>query len=105
MVDVMPSGYDTISDDMKDMTLTNRQARRFLLSYQDLYPPRKLQGREGILSYIRKAGCIQYDPLHVAGHNSVGLMVASMAGQNSLSREDIDELYAILRKAEKEVGQ
>ena len=29
-------------------------------------------------------------------------MVASMAGQNSLTREDIDELYAVLRKAEKE---
>lgn len=36
---------------------------------------------------------------------SVGLMVASMAGQNSLSKEDIDELYAILREAEKEAGQ
>ena len=32
-------------------------------------------------------------------------MVASMAGQNSLSKEDIDELYAILREAEKEAGQ
>ena len=36
---------------------------------------------------------------------SVGLMVASMAGQNSLSKEDIDELYAILREAEKEAGK
>ena len=33
---------------------------------------------------------------------SLGLMVASMAGQNALTREDIDELYAILNKAEKE---
>jgi BlaI family penicillinase repressor len=33
---------------------------------------------------------------------SVGLMVASMAGQNTLRKEDIDELYAILRMAEKE---
>jgi len=37
--------------------------------YQHLYPPRRLRGKEGILSYIRKAGCIQFDPLHVAGHN------------------------------------
>lgn len=36
---------------------------------------------------------------------SLGLMVASMAGQKALSKEDIDELYAILRKAEKEVEQ
>ncbi len=33
---------------------------------------------------------------------SLGLMVASMAGQKALSREDIDELYAILREAERE---
>jgi BlaI family penicillinase repressor len=36
---------------------------------------------------------------------SVGLMVASMAGQKALSKEDIDELYAILRAAAKEAGQ
>lgn len=33
---------------------------------------------------------------------SVGLMVASMAGQKALTKQDIDELYAILREAEKE---
>ena len=54
---------------MEIPTLTNKQARRFLLAYQDLYPPRRLRGEEGVLSYIRKAGCIQFDPLHVAGHN------------------------------------
>lgn len=54
---------------MDAITLTNRQARRFLLTYQDLCPPRGLRGRDGVLGYIRKAGCIQYDPLHVAGHN------------------------------------
>ena len=36
---------------------------------------------------------------------SVGLMVASMAGQKALTKEDIDELYAILHKAEKEVSK
>ena len=34
---------------------------------------------------------------------SVGLMVASMAGQKALTKDDIDELYTILRKAESEV--
>lgn len=33
---------------------------------------------------------------------SLGLMVASMAGQKALSKEEIDRLYAILQKAEKE---
>lgn len=36
---------------------------------------------------------------------SVGLMVASMAEQKALTKEDIDELYAILREAEKEAGK
>jgi len=35
-------------------------------------------------------------------NGSLGLMVSSMAGQNALSQEDIDELYAILQEAEKE---
>lgn len=52
-----------------EISLTNKQARRFVLAYQGLYPPRKLRGKDGVLAYIRKAGCIQYDPLHVAGHN------------------------------------
>ncbi len=33
---------------------------------------------------------------------SVGMMLSSMAGQKALSKEDIDELYAILKKAEQE---
>jgi len=36
---------------------------------------------------------------------SVGLLVSSMASQKALSRQDIDELYKILKKAEKEAGQ
>lgn len=36
---------------------------------------------------------------------SIGLMVASMAGQKALTKEDIDELYAVLRDAEKETKQ
>ncbi len=36
---------------------------------------------------------------------SLGMMVASMAGQKALTRQDIDELYAILREAEKEASK
>jgi BlaI family penicillinase repressor len=36
---------------------------------------------------------------------SLGLMVSAMAGQKALSKEDIDELYAILRVAEKETDR
>jgi len=36
---------------------------------------------------------------------SLGLMVASMAGQKALSQADIEELYAILRQAQKEADK
>ncbi|PKM86479.1 MAG: transcriptional regulator [Firmicutes bacterium HGW-Firmicutes-12] len=36
---------------------------------------------------------------------SVGMMVASMAGQKTLTQEDINELYAILRETEKETDK
>lgn len=38
--------------------------------------------------------------LERAYHGSVGLLVNAMVERESLSREDIDELYAVLRKAE-----
>ena len=36
---------------------------------------------------------------------SLQMMVSSMAGQRALSRQDIDEVYEILRQAEKEVRE
>ncbi len=36
---------------------------------------------------------------------SLQMMVSSMAGQRALSRQDIDELYEILRRAEQEVQE
>ena len=38
--------------------------------------------------------------LERAFHGSVGLLVSSLADRGTLSRADIDELYAILNKAE-----
>ena len=41
--------------------------------------------------------------LRRAYHGSVGMLVNTLAQREALSREDIDELYAILRKAEEDV--
>ena len=38
-----------------------------------------------------------------AYHGSLGLFVSSMVQRNNLSREDIDELYRILHKAEEDL--
>lgn len=40
--------------------------------------------------------------LHRAYQGSIGLMVSTLARQDGLSRQDIDDLYAILKKAEED---
>ena len=55
---------------MTDLFLTRSQARRFLLACQNLWPPRSLQGKAGALDFIRRVGCVQFDPLDVAGKNA-----------------------------------
>jgi uncharacterized protein YcaQ len=54
---------------MERLTLTNQQARRFILAHQGLWPPYELEGKSGVLAYIRRVGCIQFDPLNIVGHN------------------------------------
>ncbi len=51
------------------LTLTQRQARRFILAHHGLYPPREGAGKVDILAFIRRVGCIQFDPLDVVGRN------------------------------------
>lgn len=55
---------------MTSISITRLQARRFLLAYQALWPPRSLHGKEGILNFIRHVHCIQFDPLDMAGQNA-----------------------------------
>jgi uncharacterized protein YcaQ len=51
------------------MHITQRQARHFLLAHQGLWPPHALQGKAGLLRFIRHVGSIQFDPLNIVGHN------------------------------------
>jgi uncharacterized protein YcaQ len=53
------------------MQLT-KKARKFMLTHQKKFPARKLQGKEGILEYIRHVGCIQFDPLNMVEYNPYG---------------------------------
>ena len=54
---------------MNSIKLTGEQARRFILRHQNLLPPYRLSGKEGILEHISRVGCIQFDPLDVVGRN------------------------------------
>lgn len=49
--------------------LSKRQARLFLLRHQRLVADGGAGGKQGIYDYVRHVGCIQYDPLSIAGHN------------------------------------
>ena len=51
------------------IVICKAQACRFLLQHLGLWPPRQLRGKPGVLDYIRRVNCIQYDPINVVGQN------------------------------------
>ena len=52
------------------MRLTNRQARQFLLRHNGLIGEYVYSGKDGIMSFIRRVGCIQYDPVDICSRNA-----------------------------------
>ncbi len=54
---------------MKQLVLTKGQARQLLLKHQGLNLPREFSGKTGVLDFIRRVGCIQYDALNIVGRN------------------------------------
>ena len=59
--------------------LTKSQARKFLLAKQGLSGPKRYQGEEGILAYIRSVGSLQFDPVDVCGKNSEIILQSRVA--------------------------
>ena len=51
------------------MEITKKQACKFILKHHGLYSPHGLKGKSGVLEFIKKMGCIQYDPLNIVGRN------------------------------------
>ncbi len=51
------------------MRITKKQARLFLLYYQDLLMPRRLCNKDGMMKFMYKVGSIQYDPLSIIDTN------------------------------------
>ena len=67
-----------------ELTISKQQARRFLLAHHGLLPPRKLQGKPGVLDYVARAGCIQFDPINVVGGNADLVLQARIANYKFL---------------------
>ncbi len=74
---------------MPNLTVSKAQARRFLLQYHGLDGTDSFRGLDGILSYLRRVGCIQYDPLDVVGRNADLVLQARISGY---SRDMLDKL-------------
>ena len=55
---------------MNKFTLTNKQARRFMLLKHGLIGGYEFIGKQGVIDYVNQVGCIQFDPIDVCGKNA-----------------------------------
>ena len=62
------------------MKISKDEARDFLIRYQHLQGGEALRGTAGIVKYIQKVGCIQYDPLDIVGRNAELVLQSRIAG-------------------------
>lgn len=70
-------------------TLTNRQARQFLLLKQGLLGRHRFSGKAGALSFVRQAGCLQFDPIDICGKNAELVLKSRVRG---FTKAMLDEL-------------
>lgn len=52
------------------IVLTKKQAHIFILAKQGLLGSNRFFGKDGAYTFVRQAGCIQYDPVDVCGKNA-----------------------------------
>jgi hypothetical protein len=74
---------------MDNLTLTNAQARQFILAHQGLWPPYKFEGKLGVINFIHRVGCIQFDPLNIVGHNSELVLQARVSEFQPLMLQEL----------------
>ncbi len=51
------------------MKLTKAEARRFILTYQNLLLAGEVHGKTGVMRYMQRVRSIQFDPLNMVGYN------------------------------------
>ncbi len=65
---------------MPELYLTKKEARKFILYKQGLLGEHRFKGKDGILDFIRQAGCIQFDPIDVCGKSPEIVLQSRVAG-------------------------
>ena len=71
------------------MKLTNLQARKFLLKRHGLSGEYIFTGKKGVMSFIHRVGCVQFDPVDVCGRNADLVLKARI---KDYKKETLDEL-------------
>lgn len=71
-------------------TYTKQQVRNYLIRYQGLCDESDLKDDQDICDFVKKVGCIQFDPLDAAGRNADLVLQARMKNYRR------DELYRSL---------
>ncbi len=71
------------------LTVTQSQARRFILIRQGLMGAYRFIGKEGAYRYVRQAGCIQYDPVDVCGKNAELTLLSRVRGFKKRMLEEL----------------
>ena len=72
--------------------ISNEAARNFLINYQNLNKNGNLKGSAGVVEYMNKVRCIQYDPLDVVGRN------ADLVLQSRITNYRSEVLFSLLYK-------
>ena len=74
------------------ISTSNEAARNFLVNYQNLNMNGNLKGSAGVMTYMQKVRCIQYDPLDVVGRN------ADLVLQSRITNYRSEVLFDLLYK-------
>lgn len=77
---------------MEIIIMSKEELRKFLVLYQGLYVNNTFAYKEGIKDFIKRVGCIQYDPLNVVGRN------ADLVLQSRIENYDSSMLDELLYK-------
>jgi hypothetical protein len=70
-------------------TITRDQARQFILLRQGLLGKHRFIGKDGAYQVVRRAGCIQYDPVDVCGKNAELTLQSRVKGFRKQMLEDL----------------
>ena len=76
-------------EEQQMLTITQEQARQFILLKQGLLGEHRFAGKDGAYRYVRQAGCIQYDPVDVCGRNAELTLQSRVKG---FTKQMLDDL-------------